>query len=287
MAHSGSSLPFLTAIVKAATDGRWHRFSGRFGFARHLVARWRGWRDRMRAVEPESQQTLFERFDAENCLASLRCNGIWSGLQLPQAMVGEIATFARARPCRNGIDGLEIFRFEEVHKGRTPRGMPVAIAEVQGCEECPEVEAVAADPALLIAARRYLGFHPRKIQRRLYWSPAADLSGDQRRNCGQTIDFHYDIEPARSLYAFFYIEGGQRDSGAHVAVIGSHRNKPLRLALAPAFQSDARIFAHYPREREQVLEGGPGFGFLEDPGCYHKALPPLRSHRLVLQLRLS
>jgi len=36
-----------------------------------------------------------------------------------------------------------------------------------------------------------------------------------------------------------------------------------------------------------VIEGGPGFGFAEDPACFHRALPPRTADRLCLQLRYA
>jgi hypothetical protein len=279
---------FATKRIAAALhDGRWHRFTGRFVILRALVARLRAARDRRDPAGLDIGPSLFPQLAVETCLAGLRRDGVWQGLQLPPVMVGEIAAFARSRICSDGLHGRQRFLFAELCGGRTPGGAVAPIAEVQACEECSAVETVGRDPLLLQTATRYLGFRPRKVQRRLYWSPCGELQDTERRAGGQTIDFHYDIEPSSALYIFFYIEGGDRHSGAHVAITGSHRNKPLRLALAPAFRSEAHIFAHYPHSRERVIEGGPGFGFFEDPGCYHRALPPTRSHRLVLQLRLS
>jgi hypothetical protein len=283
----GTSSFAAKRIAAALQDGRWHRFTGRFVFLRAIVARLRAARDRRNPVELDIGPSLFPQLAVETLLSGLRRDGVWQGLQLPPAMVGEIAAFARNHFCSDGLHGKQRFLFDDLSGSRTPDGAVAAIAEVEACSECSAVETVARDPLLLQTATRYLGFRPRKVQRRLYWSPCGELQDGERRSGGQTIDFHYDIEPSSALYIFFYIEGGDRHSGAHVAIIGSHRHKPLRLALAPAFRSDAHIFAHYPRSREHIIEGGPGFGFFEDPGCYHKALPPVRSHRLVLQLRLS
>lgn len=47
------------------------------------------------------------------------------------------------------------------------------------------------------------------------------------------------------------------------------------------------LLARYGPDRMIALEGPSGFGFVEDPYCYHKALPPLSGPRLVLQLRYS
>ena len=104
---------------------------------------------------------------------------------------------------------------------------------------------------------------------------------------GQTVDFHYDIDPSSSLYLYFYITGADARTGAHVVVPGSHRKKALAAILSPSFQSDEAIARLYPHVEPVVIAGPPGFGFIEDPACFHKALPPSDKPRLILQLRYS
>lgn len=283
---SRPSPSFVSQIVRALRAGRLHRIFGRFAIIAAVVALWRGFADRFRRP-PERGPSRFPSLPHQTATMALRREGIWTGLTLPSCCVRQIADFARHAPCRLPSDNGERFAFAEVTGGRTPRGTPAPLVEVDEVERCPVIAELARDAGLLETARRYLGFHPRLVQLRLYWSPLTRMERSQRQAGGQTVDFHFDIEASRSLYAFFYIEGGDRHSGAHVAIAGSHRRKPLRLALAPAFQPDHVVYASFGQDRELILEGEPGFGFLEDPACYHKALPPTRGHRLVLQLRLS
>ena len=277
---------FVSQIVRALRQGRLHRFFGRFPAIAAAVALWRGIADRFRHP-PQLGPSRFPSLPHRTATMALRREGIWAGLRLPQCCVSQIGQFARHSPCRLPRDNGERFAFADVEDGRTPRGTLAPIVEVDGLERCSVIAELARDAGLLETARRYLGFHPRLVQPRLYWSPLTQMRPSQRHDGGQTVDFHFDVEASRSLYAFFYIEGGCRRSGAHVAIAGSHRRKPLRLMLAPAFQPDEVVYACFGRECERILEGEPGFGFLEDPGCYHKALPPTQGHRLVLQLRLS
>ncbi len=276
----------FTHAFQALLRGRFNRFYGRFAFPRRLVGLSRRLLDRFEAPPP-SRPSLFPPLPLAEAMRRLRREGIWCGLSLPQDCVVEIAAFARQAPCRLARDNGERFPIGAVRDGRTPGGTAAPLAEVACPRHCPVIARLVEDGQLLEAARRYLGFRPRQVRPRLYWSPLLQLDNGRRHAGGQTVDFHFDIEPSRALYVFFYIEGGQQDSGAHVAIAGSHRRKPLRLALAPAFQPDHVLFRFFPRSNERVLTGPPGFGFLEDPACYHKALPPLAGHRLVLQLRIS
>ena len=286
MSPPGIFFEASSKVWRAVRDGRWHRLFGRLTPYGGLVAVMRGLADRLVRPPPSSPPTVFPRLSPAAAVEVLRADGVWASLQLPAASVAEIARYAARNPCRLRQGDSELFEIDRVRDGRTPSGRPAPIVQVAAAEPCPAIEAIAADPLLLETARRYLGFRPRRMERRLYWSPLGCLSDEARRAGGQTVDFHYDIEVGRGLYAFFYIIGGDRHSGAHVAVAGTHRGKPLRLALAPAFQSDAAVFASFDRSRQRVMEGGPGFGFLEDPACYHKVLPPSRGPRLVLQLRM-
>src|SRR5690606_33061229 len=125
------------------------------------------------------------------------------------------------------------------------------------------------------------------VATRLFWSPAARLSDDLRRRDAQTIDFHYDIDPSRTLYAFFYLTPTDGGSGAHVVLHGTHGSKPMAIVLGSTFQSAERLRALYGDLPALVIEGGPGSGFVEDPACFHRALPPRTADRLCLQLRYS
>jgi hypothetical protein len=122
---------------------------------------------------------------------------------------------------------------------------------------------------------------------RLYWSPAAPLTDNERRWNGQTIDYHYDIERWPTLYLYFYLSEADRLRGAHVVVAGSHRSKPWPLKWLSTRQPDHVVLARYGADKVVILEGMPGFGFFEDPACFHKVLPPTSEHRLMLQLRYS
>lgn len=153
--------------------------------------------------------------------------------------------------------------------------------------DCPEIGRVARDPRLVETASRFLGYGPRRTRARLCWSPVVTLSDRERRDAGQTIDFHYDIEACNSVYVYFYLIGGGPTSGAHVLVEGSHGPKPIRMIAGSCFQAEDKVLARYGADKVTVVAGGPGFGFFEDPACFHKALVPTRTARLCLQLRFS
>lgn len=288
--------PARRTALRRFPIARGYRVLGRFRTWRWALSQWERLPERLAAAsgrkpggtvpQYHAEQSLFSDFRSDEALQRLRQQGVCGGLQLPPILVDQIAEYALAMPCRRHSEDHEHFRIGEVKNGLSPLGAPVGIADVIA-PGCPAVDTVTHDPVLIEIVRRYLGRRPRRVARRLYWSPVSTLPDEARRNNGQTIDYHYDIEPHNSLYVFFYITGADRNSGAHVAIMRSHRSKPLPIIWSSAFQPDARVLDRYGADSPVVIEGGPGYGFLEDPACFHKALPPKDRDRLVLQFRYS
>ncbi len=262
-----------------------HRVLGRF---RSWTRAQRWWRRSHRAAVPPPWallSTLFSAIDAPAVADSLRAKGYYASFQLPAAIVEQLVDHARRAPCRRNDRDLERFRIGEVRNGLSPTGQPVAIADVEELERCPTIEHLAGDRTLVDIARLYLGYPPSEVLTRLYWSPRSTLSDSERRTNGQTIDFHYDIERRNALYVYFYLTEVDRESGAHVVIAQSHALKPLRMKLSSTRQAERRVVRRFGHANMVVIEGGPGFGFCEDPACFHKALPPLKDDRLILQFR--
>lgn len=283
-----------------------YRLLNRFAVWKRLSRRWRSLRELIgtrfardkqpvHLFRPEilhrlpvaAGDTLFGPLDPGDCLAGLRDEGYWAGLQLPVDLVTQVRAFATSTFCSRHPHDPERFLIADVCNGRSPAGAPVAVADVNCTIPCEAIDRIAADPLLIRISEDYLGYRPRQVRTRLYWSPVSDLPDELRRQNGQTIDFHYDIEPSSALYVFFYITAADRDSGAHVAMARSHRVKSLPMIFSSAFQPENRVLAHYGSASQIVIEGEAGFGFLEDPAAFHKVLPPRKAERLVLQFRYS
>ena len=219
-------------------------------------------------------------------MADLRQRGFHAGLRIPNDIVSTLIEYAKRQPCSSAPGDSERFLIEQVANGHTPSGKLVAVADVEGWP-CRTAWRLAGDAKLVAVARAYLGYRPTRVALRLYWSPQSDLSDAQRRWNGQTIDFHYDIEAGPTLYLYFYLSDTDRASGAHLVVAESHRAKPVWLRWASTRQREHVVLAAYGADNVVALEGSKGFGFFEDPACFHKVLPPVAANRLMLQLRYS
>jgi hypothetical protein len=219
-------------------------------------------------------------------VTDLRRHGFHAGFSIPEEIVAALVEHAERRSCSRAAGDAEKFWIRQVINARSPAGKVVAVAEIES-EPSRTAWQLAGDASLVEVAHAYLGYRPTRVAQRLYWSPRADLSDDERRWNGQTIDFHYDIEVGPTLYVYFYLSDADLKSGAHVVVAGSHRVKPARLRWGSTRQRDSTILSVYGPDKIVVLEGLKGFGFLEDPACFHKMLPPVGADRLMLQLRYS
>ena len=76
-------------------------------------------------------------------------------------------------------------------------------------------------------------------------------------------------------------------SGPHLTIKGSHKRKPLWMLLKSGRLSDEKVYAYYGKDNEIEIKGKAGFGFFEDPSCFHKVKVPTSQNRLLLQIRYS
>ncbi|MGA7936888.1 MAG: hypothetical protein WCA35_25250, partial [Kovacikia sp.] len=73
-------------------------------------------------------------------------------------------------------------------------------------------------------------------------------------------------------------------NGPHILVRGSHTKKKFSQIISLGQRQDQRIIDYYGAENVKAICGEAGFGFAEDPFCFHKATRPVLKDRLILQL---
>ncbi|WP_207458070.1 hypothetical protein [Azospirillum sp. SYSU D00513] len=281
----------VTSITRRLASGELHYALGRFETVR------RGYSAIRRISEPSRRfksnytpampaGTLFPALSLDAVDAAMRQDSVAMGFDLPPEILAELIEFAMTTPFQ--ARGMErTFLREEVRNGSLPDGTRVVLALSPNPMACPAVRRVADDPVLMEAATRYLGYRPKKIIPRVFWSFATDAGDEERRNRGQTIDWHFDVHDFAFCSASFYLTDVDRDSGAHALVRGSHRGKKLKMLLGSANAPDDLVVSHYGADRILVIEGPAGTGFLEDTSCYHRALPPKNRDRLMMMLWMS
>jgi len=230
--------------------------------------------------------TLFPDVTTEATVAALKRDSVAFGFDLPPAVVREIVDFAESTPVLSRGHDHPFLR-AEVRQGRLPDGAPVVLALVPDPMECAPIRRICRDPALLDSVTGFLGYRPSKIIPRLFWSFVTDVSDDERRRLGQTIDWHFDVHDFHFCSAAFYLTDVDKGAGAHALVRGSHTGKSIRMLLGSANAPEEEVLGRYGRDRVMVIEGPAGTGFLEDTSCYHKAIAPKDRDRLMFQIWFS
>lgn len=274
----------LHTIAAKLAAGQLHYALGRFYCVRRTYGVISGLR--RPPISPDTRSaSIFGRDVVDLAVRQLHDDGVAPGFDLPAGITANIREYAERSPCRRSGDRRQ-FAYPEVSQGRLPDGKPVILGMVDDPRACLEIDRLCADPILLIVASRYLDYRPRHVEPRLYWSFVCDAVREDRLAQWQTIDYHFDVDGYSFIYANFYITSVDRKSGAHAYIRGSHKRKPSWMLLHSANQPDEAVLQHFGKESEVFVEGGAGYGFLEDASCYHKALVPQTRERLMLQVRI-
>jgi hypothetical protein len=172
-----------------------------------------------------------------------------------------------------------------VKEAHLPNGELVLMGLVANAKQFPIANRIAEDPVALSVMAGYLGYTPTRWEINLFWSFASDAALEARKVATQTTEFHFDVHSYNFAYAAYYVLDTDRNNGAHVMITGSHKDKPTAWLFGSANQKDDVVYAHYPKNKVLIIEGKAGTGFWQDSSCYHKALPPEKSERLLFQVR--
>lgn len=231
-------------------------------------------------------KSIFTGISVKKTVIAMQNCGVGFGLQLSTNMVEEISNFASRTPCiEPGFH--EEFLAKAVKDGCLQGGRYVMRGLVNNVKNCQAIEQIVHDPLLLKIVRKYLTYWPTLITQHLTWSFASSMPEAEIKKSYPPTNFHYDIAGYNFMTAYFYITDIDIDSGPHVMIKYSHQQKPLQMLLASNCQPDDAIFNYYGKENQTVITGARGFGFVQDPSCFHKVKPPVTSNRLILQIRYS
>lgn len=236
-------------------------------------------------------KSIFEGFDITQCIEKINQDAVALGLQLPASMTEEILQYASQSFCLEPGYPRKFIISDSKH-GCLPDGHQLTRALVllphggDGVSNCPAIEKLVEDPVLLKIARAYLHYWPTRITRHLTWALVSSLPESEIKNKFPPTAFHFDIAGYNFMTAYFYITDVDADSGAHVMIKKSHRKKALSF-LSSGRHPDKVVLNHYGQENQLVISGKRGFGFVQDPSCFHKVISPIKANRLLLQIRYS
>ena len=238
---------------------------------------------------PRTRLDGLDRAGVDTIVAGLRTDGLAQGLRLAPDTVAAVVDFA---------EHALVYADREVDRGFRPHdrpaaeatlGKPILVAQYfNSQEECPEIGAIATDPALELIAARFLGSVPRLVGSSLWWTFPVDAT-EADRNLHAHL-FHRDVDDFAFLKFFFYLTPVAHGDGAHVCVLGSH-DRPAADGLGERLRlrrySDDEIAARFAPDRILEICGRAGEGFAENTLCVHKGLTPTRTPRLLLQFEFA
>jgi len=225
--------------------------------------------------------------DIDAVVTAIHKNGYCSGLELSSDLVREILDYTETSPCLGDRDPNLQFCLADKPAVEAKIGKQFMVCSYP-TQDCAAVKQLIHDPTLLAIAAKFLGAKPIYIGSELLWSFPAPSTLKEQTNQAQV--FHYDLDDYRSIKFFFYINAVDISGGPHVCIAGTHRHKTLlhqllgqRCAAIP----DQKLIDQYGTENIVTFCGKAGFGFAEDPCCFHKASPPAENVRLLLQVQYA
>lgn len=155
-------------------------------------------------------------------------------------------------------------------------------------KECEAIDKLCRNATIVEIARRYLGIEPILWLTELKWS---FTHGAEKENLAQSLHqepvqydpfaFHYDTLDFKSLTVFVYLTNVDMDSGPHVIIEGTHKEKSWKELIA-IILNNREAQKNYAN-RIRTIVGEKGTVFFEETSSYHKA-SMCKTKRLMLKI---
>ncbi len=232
---------------------------------------------------------VFSQIDTDIAVESLQKNGYYLGLKLSTSIIQKILDFAYSEEIK--IDSAPEIKFIYAEKSNAEKEYQQDIitgSYADPSSRCDALKQLEKDSKLLEIAAKYLGSNPIHVRTHLGWCfPANSENYQKLGKFGIPVTlFHCDLDDYRALKFFFYFTDVDKSSGAHVCIRGSHHKRSLKHYLFRS-HGDRTMIDYYGIENLIYICGEAGFGFAEDPFCFHRGTPPIAKPRLMLQLEFA
>ncbi|MEM7553036.1 MAG: hypothetical protein AAF378_02880, partial [Cyanobacteria bacterium P01_A01_bin.84] len=252
------------------------------------------------------ESSIFENIDINEAINNLNKDGLHLGINLPEKIVTQIIHFANTNICygnRKANLGFYLHQKKQVEKKLNKKF--VIGGYYNTTLNCSAIAQLQEDPILLAIAQKYLKFPPVHQGNQLWWSFANQSSIKDGTLTPDLLDysprlglrdrkrafqlFHYDIDDYKFVKFFFYLTNVDKYSGPHICVVGSHNKKKISHLLFSKHKQeiDKEIIDYYGENALITICGKAGFGFIENPFCFHKGTTPIVRDRLILQIEFA
>ncbi|MBD2564711.1 MULTISPECIES: hypothetical protein [Nostoc] len=230
--------------------------------------------------------TIFPDVDVDEVVNSLKTDGFYLGINLPEEILQEIVIFAHSHPCYGNRKTNLGFYYHQKELAESYYSQELKLAGYfNAASLCPAIKQLQNDPKLLAIAFKYLKHKPVHQSTLLWWSFSGETTEQQKKRTFQM--FHYDLDDYRFFKFFFYLTDVDVYSGPHVCVQGSHKKKKISYLLVAKSETDEEIINYYGEKSLVTIYGKAGFGFAENTFCFHKGITPINRDRLMLQLEFG
>lgn len=260
----------------------------RFSLGRNIATAL--YRDRSLKINYDYNATsMFTDLDVNQALASIRKHGYFSGLQLPQQQLQEILDYAYSADISVDRNPQLKFKLAEKEKAEAKYKQKILIGDyIDAKSECLALKQLGNDSKLRAIATKYLENEAILVRNHMGWCFTGEKKAYVQKGAMgiPVVKFHYDLDDYRALKFFFYLTDVDSLSGSHLCVAGSHKNRKLLHCISRS-QSDSNIVKYYTAKNIVSFCGQAGFGFAEDPFCFHRGSPPVTSPRLMIQLEFT
>ena len=235
----------------------------------------------------KNKLSLFD-LNVENVVQSLKKDGLSLGINLNKNTIQEILCFAESTKFYANYDRNLVFHISDIRSMQARHNNNYIIGDyLNNAKLCPAINQLASDPKLLEIAAIYLNNEPKFVEIKLYWNFVTNAKAKDRMKLGAVL-FHHDPIDYHSLKFYFYLTDVDLFSGPHVCVRGSHKNKKVAHQFSLLIgREDRDITDYYGDENVVTVCEKAGFGFAEEPFCFHKAITPSQRERLVLQITFT
>ena len=274
---------FLRLKERLESGGTIEYIFGRFLFIRNLRSFY------LRTFDVENSiignnNVYIDSIDQNKAISELNKKGVFLGLKLTKSTLNKFKLLIQNSDSIEHGKLTRKFNISSASKYNSSNpNKPVLMIDHFSKELNLFADEIARSYPLFNIAENYLG-KVKKIRTKVQTSLIANANDYYRDTNGQTVTFHYDVEGYNFIYIFFYINKCNYLNGAHESILYSHKNKKLSFLFSSARKSDSLIYKNYPG-KDIIISGDPGYGFIEDTSCYHRALAPKKSIRTCFQIR--
>ena len=141
-------------------------------------------------------------------------------------------------------------------------------------------------------AQNYFNSKPCYSDLAMWWSPTRNIATTESMEKANRSaqKFHFDLDRIKWLKLFIYLTDTNKDSGPHEYVKGTHKisGKPKNLLNKGYHRiTEENIDQYFSKDRIIKLLGSKGTMFIADTSCFHRGLPPVNQHRLILIMEFS